>query len=145
MNMNKVMLNGRLTKDVDLRYTPSGVAVCTFTLAVNQRKKENNESKADFITCVAFKNDAENMAKFLRKGSKVSVFGRLSSRTYVDSKEVTHYVTEVIVSEVEFLDPVNSDSSNNSRGQNNNQGAHDTNSDPFGGSEEFNGQMPWER
>ncbi|MET3195262.1 single-stranded DNA-binding protein [Bacillus sp. OAE603] len=145
MNINKVILNGRLTKEIVLRHTDNNNAVCTFTIASNRPQKTNGESEADFIQCVAFKKNAENMSKFLRKGSKVCVVGRLTTRTYDDSTGKKQYVTEVIVNEVEFLDPINSDSSNNNlREQNNNSGNPNTQSEPFGGSTEYTEKMPWE-
>lgn len=94
--MNKVVLLGRLTKDIELRYTQSNTAVVSFTLAVNRK------DKADFINCVAWNKQAEFISKyFFNKGSQICLVGRLSTRDYEkDSKKV--YVTEVVVEEVYF-------------------------------------------
>ncbi|WP_328165831.1 single-stranded DNA-binding protein [Cytobacillus praedii] len=89
--MNRVVLVGRLTKDVDLRQTPNGVPVATFTLAVNRTfTNPQGEREADFINCVVWRKPAENAAKFLKKGSLAGVDGRLQSRSYEgqDGKQV---------------------------------------------------------
>jgi single-strand DNA-binding protein len=101
--MNRVVLVGRLTKDPDLRYTPNGVPVATFTLAVNRPFSKEKES--DFINCVVWKKTAENVANFLKKGSLAGVDGRIQTRNYEgqDGKKV--YVTEVLAESVQFLEP----------------------------------------
>lgn len=100
--MNRVVLVGRLTKDPDLRYTPNGVPVATFTLAVN---RPFNKEETDFINCVVWKKAAENVANFLKKGSLAGVDGRIQTRNYEgqDGKKV--YVTEVQAESVQFLEP----------------------------------------
>lgn len=81
--INRVILVGRLTKDPELRYTPSGVAVATFTLAVNRPfTNQQGEREADFIQCVVWRRQAENVANFLKKGSLAGVDGRLQTRSY---------------------------------------------------------------
>src|SRR5690606_40214233 len=80
--MNRVVLVGRLTKDPELRYTPSGVAVATFTLAVNRTfTNQSGEREADFINCVVWRRPAENVANFLKKGSLAGVDGRSEEHT----------------------------------------------------------------
>jgi single-strand DNA-binding protein len=103
--MNRTILVGRLTKDPDLKYTPNGVAVCTFTLAVNRPFKKDGETEADFINCVVWRKSAENVANFLKKGSLAGVDGRIQTRNYEgqDGKKV--YVTEVQAESVQFLEP----------------------------------------
>lgn len=104
--MNRVVLVGRLTKDPDLRYTPNGVAVATFTLAVNRAfTNQSGEREADFINCVIWRKQAENVANYLKKGSLAGVDGRLQTRNYdgQDGKRV--YVTEVLAESVSFLEP----------------------------------------
>ena len=104
--MNRVVLVGRLTKDPELRYTPSGVAVATFTLAVNRSyTNQQGEREADFINCVIWRRPAENVANFLKKGSLAGVDGRVQTRNYdgQDGKRV--YVTEVVAESVQFLEP----------------------------------------
>jgi single-strand DNA-binding protein len=101
--LNRTVLVGRLTADPNLRYTPNGVAVATFTLAVNRPFSKEKES--DFINCVVWKKAAENVANFLKKGSLAGVDGRIQTRNYEgqDGKKV--YVTEVLAESVQFLEP----------------------------------------
>lgn len=100
--MNKTVLVGRLVKDPELKFTPgNGTAVCTFTLAVDRRKRDDG---ADFIPIVVWGKIAENTANYTAKGSLVSVSGRIQTRSY-DAKDGTkRYVTEVVAEEVQFLD-----------------------------------------
>jgi single-strand DNA-binding protein len=103
--MNRVVLVGRLTKDPDLRYTPNGVPVATFTLAVNRPfKTQSGETEADFINCVVWRKPAENVANFLKKGSLAGVDGRLQTRHYEGQDGKRVYVTEVQAESVQFLD-----------------------------------------
>lgn len=104
--MNRAILVGRLTKDPELRYTPNGVAVATFTLAVNRNyTNQQGEREADFINCVAWKRIAENVANYLRKGSLVGVDGRIQTRNYEAQDGRRVYVTEVLAESVQFLEP----------------------------------------
>lgn len=104
--MNKVILIGNLTRDPELRRTNSGLAVCTFTLAVNRLKNKDGVSQADYITVQTWRTSAENCAKFLSKGRKVAIVGKLATRSYEkDGRKV--YVTEVVADDVEFLTPRN--------------------------------------
>ncbi|WP_315995915.1 single-stranded DNA-binding protein [Listeria monocytogenes] len=106
--MNRVVLVGRLTKDPDLRYTPAGAAVATFTLAVNRPfKNAQGEQEADFINCVVWRKPAENVANFLKKGSMAGVDGRVQTRNYEDSDGKRVFVTEVVAESVQFLEPKN--------------------------------------
>jgi single-strand DNA-binding protein len=103
--MNRTVLVGRLTKDPDLRYTPNGVPVATFTLAVNRPfSSQNGEREADFINCVVWRKPAENVANYLKKGSLAGVDGRIQTRSYegTDGKRV--YVTEINAESVQFLE-----------------------------------------
>ncbi|HHU30049.1 MAG: single-stranded DNA-binding protein [Bacillota bacterium] len=101
--LNRIVLIGRLTRDPELRYTPaSGVAVATFTLAVNRIYSKQKE--ADFIPIVVWRNQAENCAKFLGKGSLVGVDGRLQIRSYEDREGRRRTVAEVVADSVHFLD-----------------------------------------
>ncbi|EAC2891659.1 single-stranded DNA-binding protein [Listeria monocytogenes] len=106
--MNRVVLVGRLTKDPELRYTPAGVAVATFTLAVNRAfTNQNGEREADFIQCVVWRKPAENVANFLKKGSMAGVDGRIQTRNYDDNYGKRIYITEVVAESVQFLEPKN--------------------------------------
>ncbi len=104
--MNKVILLGRLTKDVELRYTQtSNTAVASFTLAVNRRfVKEGEERQADFINIVAWNKLAETSSNYLKKGMQVVVTGRLQNRSWDDEQGQKRYVTEVIAEELEFVE-----------------------------------------
>lgn len=102
--MNKVMLIGRFTRDPELRTTTSQIPVCSFTLAVDRRFKDaNGEKKADFITCVAWRQQAEIVYKYMRKGAQMAVVGELQTRSWDDDEGKKHSVTEVQVSEVHFI------------------------------------------
>ena len=102
--MNKIFLIGRLTKDPELRYTPSGAAVCSFTLAVDRRfTSQSGEREADFINIVVWNKAAENCAKYLSKGRQIAVEGRLQIRSFDGNDGQRRWVTEVIADNVEFL------------------------------------------
>ena len=101
--MNVVMLIGRLARDPELRYTPDGVAVATFTLAVD-RPGGREDRNADFIDCVAWRRVAENVANYLGKGRLAAVRGRLQVRSYEASDGTRRRVWEVQAAEVKFLD-----------------------------------------
>ena len=106
--LNRIVLVGRLTKDPELRYTPSGIAVATFTLAVNRNfTNDQGERDADFINCVVWRRPAENAANFLKKGSLAGVDGRIQTRSYENNEGRRVYVTEVIAESVQFLEPKN--------------------------------------
>jgi single-strand DNA-binding protein len=111
--MNRVVLVGRLTKDPELRYTPNGVPVATFTLAVNRAfSNQQGEREADFINCVVWRRPAENVANFLKKGSLAGVDGRIQTRNYEGQDGKRVYVTEVVAESVQFLEPKNSSGGN---------------------------------
>lgn len=112
--LNNVSLVGRLTKDVDLRYTPSNVAVATFTLAVNRTfKNENGDREADFINCVMWRQQAENLANWAKKGALIGITGRIQTRSYDNQQGQRVYVTEVVAETFQLLE---------SKGQGNQQG-----------------------
>ena len=103
--MNSICLVGRLTKDVELRYTPSNVAVATFTLAVNRTfKSENGEREADFINCVMWRKQAENFANWVKKGALVGITGRIQTRSYDNQQGQRVYVTEVVAESFQTLE-----------------------------------------
>lgn len=102
--LNKVVLIGRLTKDPDLRYTQSGIAVARFTLAVDRGfKNQDGEKQADFIPITVWRTQAENCAKYLQKGRLVAVAGRIQTGSYEKDGQ-RHYTTEVVADEVSFLE-----------------------------------------
>ncbi|MFC7063071.1 single-stranded DNA-binding protein [Halobacillus seohaensis] len=103
--LNRVVLVGRLTKDPELRYTPNGVAVANFTVAVNRPFSNNQGDRdADFINCVVWRRAAENLANFMNKGSLVGVDGRLQSRSFDNQEGKRVFVTEVVADSVQFLE-----------------------------------------
>ena len=104
--INRVVLVGRLTKDPELRYTSSNIPVSKFTLAVNRTfAGPSGEREADFIQCVVWRKQAENLAKFVRKGSLIGVEGRIQTGSYDDKDGIRKYTTEVIGDSVQFLEP----------------------------------------
>ena len=109
--MNKVILIGRLTKDPELRKTPTDVSVCQFTIAVNRAfQQSNGERQADFINCIAWRNQAENLAKYIKKGGQIAVEGSIQTRSYDDQNGVRRFATEVVCSQITFLESRRQDS-----------------------------------
>ena len=103
--MNKAILIGRLTRDPELRTTPSGRNVCSFSVAVNRTySNANGEREADFINCVVWDKQAENLAKYQKKGNQIAVEGRIQTRNYDDKDGKKVYVTEILASNISFLD-----------------------------------------
>ncbi|MFZ3577688.1 single-stranded DNA-binding protein [Virgibacillus sp. DJP39] len=145
--LNRVVLVGRLTKDPDLRYTPSGVAVANFTLAVNRPfSNQQGNREADFINCVVWRRPAENLANYMKKGSLVGVDGRVQTRNFEGQDGKMVYMTEIVADSVQFLETKgatqgsgqgssgNQQNRNQNQGQNQNQSNQDQNQseeDPF--------------
>ncbi|HDA6392159.1 single-stranded DNA-binding protein [Listeria monocytogenes] len=126
--MNRVVLVGRLTKDPDLRYTPAGAAVATFTLAVNRPfKNGQGEQEADFIQCVVWRKPAENVANFLKKGSLTGVDGRVQTRNYEGNDGKRVYVTEIVAESVQFLEPKQNDVEGSTPNNNQNEASYSNN------------------
>lgn len=125
--INRVVLTGRTTRDLELRITNSGTNVCSFTLAVDRNfKNKNGEREADFISCIAWKKTAEVMSQYVKKGSVIGVDGRIQTRSYDNRDGQRVYVTEVVVENFSFL----SDPPKNSQVSKNNQSLNQSN-DPF--------------
>src|SRR5690606_36662529 len=121
-----VVLVGRLTKDPELRYTPNDVAVCIFTREVNRPfTNQQGERDADFINCVAWRKQAENVANYLKKGSLAGIDGRIQTRSYEAQDGRRVYVTEVVAESVQFLE------SKNKSGQSHQQQPTAQNENPF--------------
>lgn len=114
--MNKIFLMGRLTKDAELRYTQSGTAVASFSLAVDRRYKKGEEQQADFINCVAWQKTAEFISQYFRKGSKIVVEGRLQTRSYEVEDGSRRWATEVVVEQCEFADSKAKNENNSATG-----------------------------
>ena len=103
--LNRVVLVGRLTRDPELRYTASGVAVSNFTVACNRPfTNQQGEREADFINCVVWRRPAENLANYMKKGSLIGVDGRIQTRSYEGQDGKMVYVTEVVADSVQFLE-----------------------------------------
>mgnify|MGYP005980619891 FL=1 len=103
--INRTVLVGRLTRDPELRYTGSGAAVVTFTVAVNRQfTNSQGEREADFINCVMWRKAAENFANFTRKGSLVGIDGRIQTRSYENQQGQRVYVTEVVAENFSLLE-----------------------------------------
>lgn len=103
--MNRVVLVGRLARDPELRYTPAGQAVASFTVAVNRPfKNQQGEQEADFINCVAWRKTAENLANYMKKGNLIGIEGRIQTRSYEGKDGKTVYVTEVVAENIQFLE-----------------------------------------
>ncbi len=130
--LNRAVLTGRLTRDPELRYTTSGTAVVSFTLAVDRQfRNQNGDRDADFINCVIWRKSAENFSNFTHKGSLVGIEGRIQTRNYENQQGNRVYVTEVVVDNFALLEP---------RQAGNNQGGqqYGGNQQSFGGQ----GQQP---
>ena len=103
--INSIVLVGRLTKEVNLKYTPSNQAVATFTLAVNRNfKSQNGEREADFINCVIWRQQAENLANWAKKGALIGITGRIQTRSYENQQGQRVYVTEVVADNFQLLE-----------------------------------------
>ena len=122
--INRAVLTGRLTKDIELRYTQSGVAVGSFTLAVDRNfKNANNEREVDWINFVIWRKSAENFANFTHKGSLVGIDGRIQTRNYENKQGQRVYVTEVVVDNFALLEPRRDDSNGSGQGTNHDAGS----------------------
>ncbi|MBD5528904.1 MAG: single-stranded DNA-binding protein [Lachnospiraceae bacterium] len=121
--MNKVILMGRLTRDPEVRYSQgeSPLAIARYTLAVDRRQSRNNngeEQTADFINCVAFGRTGEFAERYLRKGTKIAVTGRIQTGSYTNKDGVKVYTTEVVVEDHEFAESKNASANNGDNGYN---------------------------
>ena len=124
--MNKVIMTGRTTKDIELKATPSGTSVAEFSLAVKRTfKNANGEYESDFFNCVAYKNTAELLSRCVKKGDLIAIDGKLQTRNYTNKECRKIYVTEIIVENIEFLQ-------NKKDKQEQTEEPHDA-GDPFGG------------
>ncbi|MBF0780331.1 MULTISPECIES: single-stranded DNA-binding protein [unclassified Granulicatella] len=117
--MNVVSLVGRLTRDVELRYTPNGTAYGRFTLAVNRRvTNQNGVREADFISCIVWNKAAENLANYTRKGSQIGIQGRIQTGSYDNQQGQKVYTTDVVVENFDFLESKSSTDQRNENYQN---------------------------
>lgn len=101
--LNRVILMGRITQELEVRQTPAGASVLSFTVAVERNfKNQNGERQTDFISCVAWGKTAEHICRYFSKGRMIALEGNLRTRTYDDKNSTRHYVTEVFVDNVSF-------------------------------------------
>ena len=103
-NLNKVILGGRLTSEPELKSTPSGVSVISFTVAVNRRFSKDGETQADFIRVTAWRQTAEFISKYFHKGSSICISGSIQTRSWTDNNGQKRYETEVVADEAIFVD-----------------------------------------
>ncbi|SON68011.1 single-strand DNA-binding protein [Latilactobacillus sakei] len=132
--INRVVLVGRLTRDVDLRYTQSGNAVGQFNIAVNRNfTNANGDREADFLNCIIWRKSAENLSNFTHKGSLIGIDGRLQTRNYENKEGQRVYVTEVVVDNFSLLDSKASGEASGKQSANHTQNKPQQNnqSDPF--------------
>lgn len=141
--INNVVLVGRMTRDAELRYTPQNQAVATFSLAVNRNfRSQNGEREADFINCVIWRQQAENLANWAKKGALIGITGRIQTRNYENQQGQRVYVTEVVADNFQLLESRASRESHSAGGSytpNNNFGGNSAPS--FGGVDPSN-QVP---
>ncbi|MGI6710351.1 MAG: single-stranded DNA-binding protein [Bacilli bacterium] len=105
--MNRVILTGRLVKDPELKHTSNNIPYVQFTIAVNRpfAAKDSNAQQADFISCVVWRQAAENLARYIKKGGLIGIEGRIQSRTYDDASGTRQYTMDVVCDSIEFLEP----------------------------------------
>ena len=111
-NLNISMLIGRLTQDPELKTTPNGVSVTSFTIAVNRPYSKDKEAQADFINVVAWRNTAEFIAKYFQKGSAIFIKGAIQTRSWTDNNGNKRYATEVVADEAQFVEGKKADAQN---------------------------------
>ena len=147
--INRVVLVGRLTADPQFRTTPNGVSIANFTIAVNRTfTNAQGEREADFINCVVFRKQAENVNNYLSKGQLAGVDGRIQSRSYENKEGNRVFVTEVVCDSVQFLEPKGNNNQNVSQGQQTGtrkqQSGNVANDNPFAnGSVDFEDDLPF--
>ena len=107
LNLNKVVLAGRLTSDVELKQTTTGVSVYSFTLAINRKFSANGQQQTDFIQCQAWRQTAEFIARYFKKGSALCISGSIQVRSWTDNNNQKRYATEVVADEAMFVDGKN--------------------------------------
>ncbi len=140
--INRAVLTGRLTRDPELRYTTSGTAVVSFTLAVDRQfRNQNGDRDADFVNCVIWRKSAENFSNFTHKGSLVGIEGRIQTRNYENQQGNRVYVTEVVVDNFALLEPRQNGGMNQGGQQ---QPFNNGSNQPFAGQpqQQFGGNQP---
>ncbi len=120
--INNTVLEGRITRDLELKFTGSGIAVLNFNIAVDRPfKNKNGERDTDFINVVAFRGTAENIVNFFNKGDGISILGRIQTRNYENNQGQRVYVTEIVADQFSFPIQNKNNNQNNNQQQNNNK------------------------
>ncbi|HEL1573303.1 single-stranded DNA-binding protein [Streptococcus suis] len=131
--INNVVLVGRLTRDAEIRYTPAGHAVATFTLAVNRTfKNDVGEREADFINCVIWRQAAENLANWAKKGALIGITGQIQTRNYENQQGQRVYVTEVLANQFQLLESRSQQQGQGNQGNNFQNGNSQSYQSPYG-------------
>lgn len=108
LNLNKVVLGGRLTADPELKQTQSGISACSFSIAINRKyAKEGEQQQTDFIRCKAWRNTAEFISRYFRKGSSICIVGEIQTSSWTDQSGNKVYSTDILVNEAMFVDSKN--------------------------------------
>ena len=103
-SLNKVILIGNITHDLEIKQTPSGVSVCSFSIAVNRKYSKDGEQKTDFINIVAWRNTADFIARYFKRGNAICICGSIQTRSWTDNNGNKRYATEVIADEASFVE-----------------------------------------
>lgn len=139
-NLNMAVLIGRMVADPELKTTPSGVSVTSFSIAVNRRYKQGEEQQADFINVVAWRNTADFITKYFKKGSSIFVRGSIQTRSWTDNDGNKRYVTEIVADDVQFADSKATGASNsngNSAGEQVPSFSNNVEINPYNGAPQF--------
>lgn len=132
--LNSVQLIGRFTRDPELRTTQSGISTCSFTIAVDRNfVRQGEERKADFISCVAWRQTAEFITRYFKKGNLVALEGSIQTRTWDDNEGKRHYVTEVVVDRTHFVESKRDSSGGGEYGGYNNNAGYSNGGNGYGG------------
>lgn len=119
LNLNKVILGGRLTADVELKTTQSGISVCSFSIAINRRTSKDQEQQTDFIRCTAWRQTAEFISRYFRKGSSICIVGEIQTSSWTNQDGNKSYSTDILVNEAMFVDSKNESQSAETASPNN--------------------------
>ena len=139
--MNKVIISGRLTKEIELRYTPNGVPVGSFTIASNRRFKKEGQPEADFVNCIVWQKQAETAANMIGKGCRVNIVGRWETRNFEGQDGKRVFVNECVVEEMDFIDYANDEKKESQQGQGGYNGRTNTNDSGYQNNRYTSGQQ----
>lgn len=143
LNVNKVILGGRLTANPELKTTQSGKSVCSFSIAVNRKIKQQGQPDADFFNIVAWSNNADTVARYFKKGSSICVVGNIQNRTWTDNNNQKHYATDIVADEVYFVDSKSESEGNNTPAQTKSTAGTFSGADGFNPYPVSDGELPF--